>query len=229
MAYEFTYLEELTTLTEFGAEQVRAATDLSTVNIADLPDGAFNIFHFDDPIVNGLEVTERNAVSIHQYTGNVDTCLYATFGADSLADRAVVGQPVVGATTPTDIITAWDPTGSHKCALLLFNVEVLRVQEMNEDDAAIMFCFQVEQGGTWRTISTSERFYSVRDHVLPNISSDLDADCGLITLVDSATLPAAGIVTGVRACVSLYTAAVNARVYLNRWNISFLPMLAEEG
>ena len=233
MPYEYTYLEDRDLLAQFEQEQEDAALALSSVRAADLPDGAFNAFQIEDIVVDGRSAEESHAGGTHTYDATADTCAYTTYGLDGLTDRAVVGAPATGSYSgPSSQLTvSWNPTGTQACALVLANIEIKRAVELGtDDDEAVMFCVQVRQGGSWLTVEESERFFSFKDHYLVAQPSDLDSDFPIFTLLDEASLPGgAAAVTGVRLCIAIKSTSSSCEVTLDRWNMSFIPLLAEAG
>jgi hypothetical protein len=117
--------------------------------------------------------------------------------------------------------------------LVLLNVnlhEVLR----NGTDREVMVCIQykLSSSATWWTIDESESFLSHADHVNdPTTSEDVDYDIPIATLIDDVVVDENGTTStdrlvGIRAMVSMRTAAAGTAFTVDRWNLTAIPIFA---
>lgn len=191
----------------------------------------------------------------HNYSRSVfgASLNYSAFGTDGgsdssgvyTGDRTIVGHPDATGAYSDGLAqlsmqaggVRVDMGGDDRCIgiLVLFNVNVVRFFFPDAVDFEAMFCIQYKTLGdaTWRTVSVSERFISLKDHVIePDGVELVDIDVPIATLITKDTITSKGGTTasdpimGIRAMMSLKDSVSGAFITLDRWNLTALALHA---
>lgn len=170
--------------------------------------------------------------------GGSDTALNLNTG-----DRAILGHPSCAgyagdqAEIEFNSGTGWlvGETRADRVTgiLVLLNANVHEVLR-NGTDRQIMVCIQIklDSSATWWTVDETESFVSHSDHVNDATGAeDIDYDIPIATLIDDVVVdengdPATDRITGVRAMVSMRTAAAGTSFTMGRWNLTAIPIFA---
>lgn len=177
-----------------------------------------------------------------QYTGWNNNQATDTALNNPTGDRVVIGHPSAGgagAVEPASIVFTGYRLGPNRdlvgCVWVLANVHVESMFQGNGSDMEVMVCIQFQVNGTnWRTLTTSERFLSHKDHTLEQAGERTFFDIPISALVTPDDLdeiggidPAVDEVTGIRLCLSLRGSGSTSIVTIERWNMSVLPLFCE--
>lgn len=164
-------------------------------------------------------------------------------------DRALIGhESQTGAYNGPEALIELDDDGlrvgmanGDRCGAILcmFNCQIVRMISNDitpNTDLQSVFClqFQLNGAGTWYTIDDTESFESYADHIIdPGSGEDCDLDVPIATLITKELVDAVGdsstdYVTGVRAMVTLHSPIAGDSITLERWNLSVIPLHAQD-
>lgn len=253
--YSYTYFDDGT---QISAASINAAFEavrnaINDLTVASLLPGTFNENHVDSIVSAGgatFPLQVEGDDGLHTYTRSVfgTSIVYSAYGANGgtetassyTGDRLIIGHPDHGGaysgplckiSLSTGIKLDGSSTGYAHCMLVSLDVEI--ADFAHEQCEVAMFCVQALVGGTWYTVTNSERFITFIDKIIPSGTEDYEYPVSIRALITPGTLTddfgvaADATIDGIRGMLSLVNPVNSDVLTLNRWNLSILPLWAK--